>query len=498
MSTIRTRFAPSPTGFLHIGGLRTALYSYAYARANKGKFILRIEDTDKKRQVEGAVESIYEVLKTFGLTWDEGPLISGPHEPYIQSERVKTGVYKKYAEKLLSDGHAYKCFCKALTKEEIHSAHERKETFVRDPCRSLSSDQIEKELKRSAGKFAIRLKVPDHEDVSCEDIVLGKTVKWDLKFVDDAMLLKSDGFPTYHLGVVVDDALMGITHIIRGRDWLPSTPIHLLLFKYLGFELPKIGHLTDIMDPAGGKLSKRKGSVSCEQFLAEGYLPEAILNFIMLLGWAPKDDREFFSLDEFVRVFSVEGLNKANPVFNREKLLWFNKQYLMRLGDEEFANRFSAWADKACPPETKKKYAEVFGGIKSGREVFVKAVTIIKERVGTFADVLDMVRFLFVKDIEISADAFSNIKSASSQNDLIEALKALVDAFKTEWKGHEDWELRVRAAADRLGWKHGDLFMALRIVITGSPISPPLDLSMELLGFDKSIERIRNAVSLLQ
>lgn len=484
MATVRTRFAPSPTGFLHVGGLRTALYSYAYARANNGQFVLRVEDTDRNRYVEGATEAIYKVLKIFGLNWDEH---------YVQSERVGSGIYKESAEKLLKEGRAYRCFCKALTKEEINAAHDDKKAMMRDPCRNLSEAEVEKKLKESGGKCAIRLKVPDEGSISFHDIVLNKEVTWDLKFVDDAMLLKTDGFPTYHLGVVVDDSEMKVSHILRAMEWLPSTPIHLLLFKYLGLDLPNIGHMTDILDPTGGKLSKRKGNVSCEQHLAEGYLPEAVLNFIMLLGWAPKNDQEFFTLEEFVKAFSIEGLNRANPVFNRDKLLWFNKQYLMRLGNKEFVEEFKKWLTEFATDEVKTEYGEVIKGIGAKPKTLESAIPLIKERVGTLSDVLAMVKFLFVDDLKIDSAAFKDIKSAPEKEDVVKGLEALLEAFRTKWKGHEDWENRVRAAADKIGWKHGDLFMALRIAIVGSRISPPLDASMDLLGYDKSIDRIKDA-----
>lgn len=292
---IRTRFAPSPTGYLHIGSLRTALYAYALAKHSQGDFILRIEDTDQKREVAGSVEKIYESLKIFGLNWDEGPGIGGPYIPYVQSERVKTGIYKEAAEKLVSEGHAFYCFCKPRSKDEIVEGRSIK-IELRDPCRTLTEDEVKEKL--SAGeKPAIRLKVPENEKVSYIDYVSGKEVSWMSDIVDDAMLLKSDGFPTYHLAVVVDDTVMKITHILRGHDWQPSTPIHLLVYKFLGLEMPQLGHLTDILNADGhGKLSKRKGNVSCEQFLAEGYLPEALINFILLLGWAPKDNQELFTL----------------------------------------------------------------------------------------------------------------------------------------------------------------------------------------------------------
>ncbi|MFH1971593.1 MAG: glutamate--tRNA ligase family protein, partial [Patescibacteria group bacterium] len=256
MEKIRTRFAPSPTGSMHIGNLRTALFAYALAKKNKGDFLLRIEDTDKKREVEGGVEEIKDLLQIFNLKWDEF---------YIQSERVKEGIYKKYADELVKNGNAFYCQCDAKNAKKEGFSKE-----LRDPCR-------EKELNSGA----IKLKVPEGK-ISFKDFVLNKEIEWDLSTISDTTLLKSDGFPTYHLAAAVDDHLMKINHVLRGHDWMPSTPIHLLVYKFLDFTVPKIGHLTDILDPEGGKLSKRKGSTSCEGLLNEGYLPEALLNFIML------------------------------------------------------------------------------------------------------------------------------------------------------------------------------------------------------------------------
>ncbi|MBI3888047.1 glutamate--tRNA ligase, partial [Candidatus Microgenomates bacterium] len=337
---VRTRFAPSPTGYMHIGSLRTALYAYAFAKSQNGTFILRIEDTDRNRFVPGSTEKIYEQLNLFGIKWDE---------KYIQSERVATGIYKNAAEKLLTQDHAFYCFCKAKTKDEIKEDHNNKVSQLRDfACRNLTKEEVAQKIA-SGEKPAIRLKVPDNETVSFYDFVVKKEISWKSEFVDDAMLLKSDGFPTYQLGVVVDDADMKMTHIIRALEWLPSTPIHILLFKYLGFSLPEIGHLTDILDPDGGKLSKRKGDVSTEDFIDNGYLPEAILNFIMLVGWAPKDNKEMFTLDEFIDAFNPNGLQKANAVFHVEKLNWFNQQYIKKLSLDELAEKIKKFTSVKDP-----------------------------------------------------------------------------------------------------------------------------------------------------
>ena len=270
---IRTRFAPSPTGFLHIGSLRTALYAYALAKHSGGQFILRIEDTDQKREVEGAIDALQKTLQKFGLNWDEY---------FLQSERLD--IYQKAAQKLVADGHAFYCQCPARNAKEDGFSRE-----LRDPCRD-----------KNLNFGAVKLKVPDGETVSFFDFVHKKEISWDTTGIYDATLLKSDGFPTYHLAAMVDDLEMKITHILRGHDWMPSTPIHLLVFKYLGGNCPEIGHLSDILNATTGKkLSKRRDSVFMEDFIKEGYLPEAILNFVMLLGWAPKDNRELYTLDEF-------------------------------------------------------------------------------------------------------------------------------------------------------------------------------------------------------
>ncbi len=406
---IRTRFAPSPTGNLHIGGLRTALYAYALAKHEDGKFILRIEDTDKKREIKDGVKQIQEVLKKFNIVWDEGP--------FIQSERVKTGIYKNAAQKLVKEGHAYE-------------------------------DQ-----------GAIRLKIPKDEKISYHDFALDKEITWDTNSLTDLVILKSDGFPTYHLAVVVDDSDMNITHVLRGHDWLPSTPIHLLIYKYLGLTPPKIGHLTDILDPVGGKLSKRKGSTSCEGLVDEGYLPEAILNFVMLLGWAPKDNRELFTLEEFVKAFDPKGFQKSNPVFNREKLDWFNGQYIRKMSDANLSKMF----EKFSP--------------KKDLELIAKITPLIKERVQKLSEFKSLANFFF-EEPNIDKKLFGkNYKDHISK--AIEGLtnnRELIDTAKEN------------------NFKVGDFFMDLRIAVTGKKVTPPFNESIEILGREKTLERLKIAL----
>ncbi len=451
-ATIRTRFAPSPTGYLHIGGLRTAVYAYALAKHSQGQFLLRIEDTDQKREVPGAREKLQQILKTFGLNWDEY---------YVQSERVKTGIYEGAAKKLVDDGHAFYCFCKPLSKEEIK---ENRKTGIkfRDPCRFLSKEEVASKLA-TGEKPAIRLKVPDGEVVSYTDFVLRKKTSWKTDVVDDAMLLKSDGFPTYHLAVVVDDHDMKITHVLRGHDWLPSTPIHLLVYQYLGYSTPEIGHLTDIQDPSGGKLSKRKGNVSVEQFIADGYLPEALLNFVILLGWAPKDNRETYTLEDFVRYFDPNGFQKGNPLFNITKLIWFNGQYLRQKTDQELL--------QLIKPHLKKKIDDV---------LLLKIIPLAKSRISTLLE------------FELLTSFFWQRPAPQEQTESTKSF--LTDAFsvlnQVDWS-KEAIETSLVNSANTKNWNRGEYFMSLRLAIAGSKITPPLTESMLIIGREETLARIK-------
>lgn len=466
MTKVRTRFAPSPTGYLHIGSLRAALFEYAYAKTYGGEFILRIEDTDRKRFVEGAMEQLFDSLKLFGIDWDEGPLVGGPFEPYIQSERLNSGIYKKYAQKLVDEDHAYYCFCKS-DKEELEKSYETG-AVVRDSCRDLKVEDAKVRIANGE-TAAIRLRVPDEGTVTYHDFVLDKEISWELKDVDEAMLLKSDGFPTYHLGVVVDDSIMNISHVLRGFEWLPSTPIHLLIFKYLGKAVPEIGHFSLILDPAGGKLSKRKGNVSVEDFLKDGYLPEALLNFVMLLGWAPKDNREVFTLTEYVKEFKNGSLQISNAVFNRDKLDWFNGFYIRKMDNEKLS-----------------KIIDKFFGKKHTFETIVKLTPLIKERITTLKDFETIAGFIF-EEKEIETDLFD----ADYEMHLEDALTSL--------ESLSNWELAsineaLMKTVNEKDYHTGRFFMNLRIALSGSKVTPPINESMEILGKDETIKRLKKVI----
>lgn len=465
---VRTRFAPSPTGFLHIGGLRAALFEYAYAKSLGGEFVLRIEDTDRNRFVPGSTEKLIETLKIFGLNWDEGPEVGGPFAPYVQSERLSSGVYKKIAERLVDEGKAYYCFCDKKTKDEIKLEHESHKIEVRDDCRNLTKDEIKKHLENGETP-AIRLKVPDDGIISYHDFILDKDIVWNCKDIDEAMLFKSDGYPTYHLGVVADDVEMQITHILRGFEWMPSTPIHLLLFKYLNYEAPKIGHFSLILDPEGGKLSKRKRNVSCEDFLANGYLPEAILNYIMLQGWAPKDNNEIFSLPEYVANFQKGNLQIANAVFNPDKLDWFNGYYIRKLSDEDLNSKFQIVnSDFASLGFTKQ----------------IEITKLIKDRIVKLTDLNTFAKF-FWETPEVEAALFGeNYKEHLST--AISVLESMDD-----WK-LESLNEKLMEEIKRKEYKVGEFFMTLRIAITGSKFTPPINDSIVILGKEETIKRLEN------
>lgn len=398
---VRTRFAPSPTGLLHIGNLRTAIYAYALAKHYGGDFILRIEDTDQKRLVDNSVEKTKEILTTFQLNWDEF---------YVQSERLD--LYKKAAEKLVDSGHAY------------HT------------------------------DGAIKLRVPENEIISYRDFVFREEIKWNSKDIFEAVLLKSDGFPTYHLAAVVDDHEMEISHVLRGYDWMSSTPIHILVYKYLGYELPQIGHLTDIQSPLGGKLSKRRDSVFVEQFITDGYLPEAILNFIILLGWAPKDNREMFTLKEFVENFREDGFQKSNPKYVPDKLNWFNQQYIRKLDDQQLASQLKQFTI---------------------RQNIEKYLPLIRDRLVTLKDFDELTSYFFEKP------------KIEPQNKTI--LSNAISILEKDFDG-KILEEKAREFCKENNIKVGDYFMALRVAITGKSATPPLWNIMQILGKEESLERL--------
>ncbi|MFW5702645.1 MAG: glutamate--tRNA ligase [Candidatus Dojkabacteria bacterium] len=477
---IRTRFAPSPTGFVHIGSVQKMLYSYSWAKKHGGDYILRIEDTDQKRTVDGAIEGILEAHELLGLKIDE---------QYLQSERLE--IYKEHAEKLIELGVAYRSFETASELDEMRKqfqmAHPKASYKYRGKWRDLndSSKEVQEKLSEKA-PFVVRLRMPDEaEEVLVQDEIVGE-VRVSTKELDDYVLLKSDGFPTYHLASVVDDALMQISHVFRGVEWLPTAPVHVLLYKHFGYKLPSFVHIPNILDPKGGKLSKRSGSVALREFFAAGYLPEAILNFMMLLGWAPKDDQEIFSLEQFCEQFDIASLNKSNPVFNRDKLIWFNGQHIRKLSLEELWARFCSWGGKC------ELYEEVLG-----KERILMALELEKERIKLLSDLTEKLE-LFVSLPE--SLPFSEHKQTKklAKEQILEILGEYLKFLETaNPKTHEHWEQGVREIVEKLGLKAGEVFMSIRIAVTGAAQSPPIFEFAQVIGEEKHKQRVAQVISLL-
>ncbi len=477
MSEVRTRFAPSPTGFMHVGNLRTALYAWLLARSQQGKFILRIEDTDQARYVENAVEVIYATLKSAGLEHDEGPDKDGGVGPYIQSER--RGLYRQYAEQLVKCDAAYYCFCDKCEDENSEEIHDASALC---PCASLSAADAEARV-RNGEAHVIRQRIDRTQTSTFTDTVFGE-ITIENKVLDDQILLKRDGMPTYNFANVVDDHLMGITHVVRGSEYLSSTPKYNLLYQAFNWEIPEYVHLPLIMgrDAEGNvsKLSKRHGSVSFENLVTEGYLPEAIVNYIALLGWSPKSDREIFTLAELAESFSVAGLNKSPAVFDYDKLRWMNSEYIKALSPDEFAR-------KALP------FTTVADSFLSG--AWDKIAALLHTRVETFADCQEKIAFL-LEQPEYTVELFTHKKSKSDPENTAADLPVIREklAAVADWNAENISAALSQFAADT-GVKAGRPMWQARIAVSGCAVTPggPGEI-MEILGKEESLRRIDMAL----
>ena len=471
---VRTRFAPSPTGYMHLGNLRTALYTYLFARRNGGKFILRIEDTDQEREVPGAVELIYKSLATAGLTHDEGPDVGGPCGPYVQSER--RDLYLPYAKQLVESGHAYYCFCTKERLDEARAEAERRgETFKYDKhCLHLSKEEIQRRL--DAGEpYVIRQNVPTEGKAGFDDVIYGH-VEVDCDTLDDSVLIKADGLPTYNFANVIDDHLMGITHVMRGNEYLSSAPKYNLLYEAFGWEPPKYVHLTPVMANAQRKLSKRKGDPSFEDLLNQGYLTEAIINYLVLLGWSPRGEREFYTLKELEQVFDLEGLSKSPSIFDTVKLNWFNAEYIRKLAPEDYLERATPWLNQVLDPQ-KFDYRRLGELLQSRTEVFNQ----LPEMVGFLAELP-----------EFSAELYVNKKQKSTLESSVRALELVRPVLESisEWTEAELHD-RVMAVIPDSGMKNGQVLWPLRIAISGRMSTPGGAFEIAyLLGKDETLRRV--------
>lgn len=462
---VRTRFAPSPTGYLHIGGLRTALYAYLYAKKNGGKFILRIEDTDLERYVDGAVEVIYSTMREAGLIWDEGPDVGGEYGPYIQTERK--AIYLKYARQLVEQGNAYYCFC---TKERLAKMHEDGATKYDKHCLSLSREEVERRI--AAGEpYVIRQNIPETGSTTYHDMVFGD-ITVENKELEDNVLIKSDGMPTYNFANVIDDHLMRISHVIRGVEYLSSTPKYNLLYKAFGWELPQYMHLQPIMRDATHKLSKRHGDASYDDFIKKGYLKDAILNYIALLGWSPKNDREKFTLDEMVEMFSVEGLSKSASIFDEAKMRWLNSCYVKELSPEDYYAH-------ALPFMEKLDYLK-------GYDLRYLA-TLLQGRTEIFSDVEKLTAFLTEFD-GFDLDLFVNQKWKTDSDLAKKMIPDLMGLVRDDFDNLHD---ALVAYAEKSGYKKGQVLWIFRIAITGAAATPGGATEMAtLLGKEKVAARL--------
>ena len=470
---VRTRFAPSPTGYMHLGNLRSALYTYLFAKANGGKFILRIEDTDQSRYVPGAVDVIYRTLKSIGMQWDEGPDIGGDYGPYVQSERKN--MYLPYAEQLVKAGKAYYCFC---TEEELAERREqaaaRGETFKYDKhCLHLSQEEIQRRL--DAGEpYVIRQNVPEHGEASFDDVLYGH-IAVDCADLDDMILIKADGMPTYNFANVIDDHTMGITHVMRGNEYLSSTPKYNLLYDAFGWEKPTYIHMTPIMRDATHKLSKRDGDAYFEDYISKGYLKEAIVNYVALLGWNPGDEREFFTMDELIKAFSVEGMSKSPAIFDVNKLTWMNAEYVRRLTPEQFTEYALPYYEKA--------------GV--GAEHADLLARILQQRTETFAQIPDMLDFIpQLPDYDV--ELFTNKKSKTSPEiakHVLEIAIAALDALPA-WEEQPIHDALL-GLAEKEGMKNGTMLWPVRIALAGKQVTPggAIEIAI-LLGREESLRRL--------
>ncbi|MBW7573414.1 glutamate--tRNA ligase [Caproiciproducens faecalis] len=485
-NTVRTRFAPSPTGFMHVGNLRTALYEYLIAKSLGGTFVLRIEDTDQERLVEGAVDVIYNTLEKVGLKHDEGPDVGGEYGPYVQSERKN--IYKPYAEQLVREGKAYYCFC---TKERLDALHESKEDgsfsggYDRH-CRDLPKEEIDR-LLQAGTSYVIRQRMPIEGSTTFDDVVYG-SITIENKELEDQILIKSDGYPTYNFANVIDDHLMNITHVVRGCEYLTSTPKYNLLYQAFGWDVPTYVHLPLIMgkneDGSVSKLSKRHGSTGFEDLMREGYLPQTIVNYIALLGWCPKENRELFTLPELVQNFSIDGISKSPAVFDYDKLTWFNGEYIRSMSEQEFI-------ENAMP-----YFREVFGDAQINWQVLA---SILQPRVTKFTQIPEMIGFL--KELpDYPADFFVNKKSKTNLENSAQMLKeSIAELQKTDdWSAEGLHDLLI-ALAQKLEVKNGTLLWPVRIAAAGMTVTPGGAMEiLAILGKGESIRRLQIGLEKLQ
>ncbi|MFH1009538.1 MAG: glutamate--tRNA ligase [Candidatus Latescibacterota bacterium] len=484
MSQVRVRFAPSPTGYLHIGNARSALFAWLFARANEGAFLLRIEDTDRKRLVEGAEQVIYESLRWLGLDWDEGPEVGGAYGPYVQSQRL--ALYSQAAEELIESGHAYRCYCSPERLASLREEQQRKkENSQYDRhCRGLAAAE-RAAYEREGKPSVVRLKTPLGGATTFHDYLRGD-VTFENAGLDDLVLLKSDGYPTYHLANVVDDHLMEITHVLRADEWISSTPRHMLLYQAFGWEPPKFAHLPMILSPEGGKLSKRHGAVSVLEYRDRGYLPEAVFNFLALLGWSPGDDREKMSVSEIISAFSLDRMSPKGAAFDETKLEWLNGQYIHEFSTEHLLDQISPlWKD-----------AGFIKGGESGpqRDRLLAILVLLKERARRLTDFVEAARYFFEDPQEYEEKGRKSHWKGPDLGERLEALKERLEDLETFDEEH--LEEAVRSLAEEQNISAAKFIHPARLAISGRSFGPGFFEMMAVLGKTTVLRRLDRAVGI--
>ena len=484
---IVTRFAPSPTGYLHIGGLRTALYCYLFARKNNGNIILRIEDTDRSRLVEDALDNLIKTLNWAGLEFDEGPVQGGPSAPYMQSER--TEIYKKHANDLIKSGHAYKCFCTPQRLDEMRTEQQKKKVapMYDRQCLYLDEKDIQKKLDKKI-PYVVRLKIPHDQKIQYHDMIRG-----DMQFegynIDDQVLIKSDGYPTYHLANVVDDNLMNITHVIRGEEWLPSTPKHIFLYQAFGWAEPIFAHIPLLLNPDKTKLSKRHGHVSVEEYINDGYLPEALINYITFLGWNPGTEQEIFSMEELIKEFELSRVQKAGAIFTTEKLDWFNKQYMKKMEISEIAEKIKPHvldAGLSIPIDSEGKPDEKF---------YHACIKSTFERAKTFKEAPDLLKPLLTTPKTYNLELFNHEKMKVDKEISLKAITSSLEALDKlpEFQDEEQVKLKLTEVIENLNLKNGQVLWPLRVALTNEEFSPGVFELLVILKKDRAMARLLSA-----
>ena len=483
---VRVRFAPSPTGEPHVGNIRTAIFTWLFARHNAGTFIVRIEDTDQSRKVEGSTEQLLDALRWLGLDWDEGPDAGGPFGPYVQSERI-TQFYEPAADELLKSGSAYRCFCttERLAQLRERQKHDKGQSGYDGLCRRLSKD--DSGARAAAGEPSVlRFAMPRDDITTVTDLVRGP-VSFDNRLIDDFVLVKSDGFPTYHLAHVVDDHAMKVSHVLRAEEWLPTTPLHLKLYEALGWQPPQFAHLPIILAPDRSKLSKRHGATSVLEYRKMGYLPQSMFNFLALLGWSLDDRTEVMAASDVVEGFTLERVSKAGAIFNREKLEWINGHYIRELSHGELADALlDYWRDH--PPDEVPELPD--------RAFMLKIAPLVQERLKTLADAAPLVSFFFASKVQYDDDDLvqKNMDRDSTSEALQKALSGMEELASFD---APSLEALLRPLAAEMGIKVGQLLGSLRVATTGLQVSPPLFETLEVLGRDRTLAALRNAVERL-